>query len=417
MTDEHTPGAPEPEIPGDRIAPEPGPELEPGPEVVPAPGAPTEPLDTFDAPDEALPPVPPAREAAGAAGAAPPSPARSRTGLIALLVVGGLILAGVIIFGGGWWLLYGRPTKASRGSDVAVTISQGSNVSAIAAKLEKAGVVPSALGFELYVRAIGAGDDFQSGRYHFEAGASNGTIVTALQTGYSPQISEVAIPEGYSVRQIAARLDKRAGVDAEEFKTLALTQGKSFQADHPFLKSNHTDSLEGYLFPKTYLIKKGMTPRAIIDMMLTQFGEETADLDLAYARSRNLTLNDVATIASIIEKETLAKSDQAMVASVLYNRLRSGMRLGLDTTIIYALGLDNKERVYFKDLKVDSPYNTYKHFGLPPGPICNPGLPALKAAASPADTKYVYFIADKDGKLWYATSGAEFNKLKARLSQ
>ena len=201
---------------------------------------------------------------------------------------------------------------------------------------------------------------------------------------------------------------------ADEFTRIALTQGDTFK--RPFLASNRTKSLEGYLFPKTYAVRRGTKPREVIGSMLDQFGKDTADLDLTYARSKNLTLNDVVTIASIIERESRLPRDRLLVASALYNRLRAHMRLGLDTTIIYALGLETKQRVYLRDLKVDSPYNTYRNYGLPPGAICNPGIEALEAAAHPTQSKYLYFLlTGKDGKLTFTTNAADFERSKARM--
>jgi UPF0755 protein len=296
-------------------------------------------------------------------------------------------------------------------------VRSGDSVSEIAGSLEKAGVVPSALGFELLVRALGAGDSFQSGTYRLKSGTPGDEVIAALEVGHGSEGSVVTIPEGYSVRQIAARLQAKTGISADEFTSMALTQGDSFKAGHAFLASNHTRSLEGFLFPKTYVVDRGATPRQVIDSMLDQFGKETGDLDLSYAHSKNLTLNDVVTIASIIQRESMLTKDQPVVASVLYNRLHAHMRLGLDTTVIYALGLESKAKVYLRDLQVDSPYNTYRNNGLPPGAICNPGIDAIRAAAHPTQTKYLYFIATGSGKLTFSTNAADFQKAKDALSR
>jgi len=372
-------------------------------------------------PDDGLPPVP---RRSGREALPPPEPVVGPTGAPAkrgpgvgrVLAIVLLLLVAVafVVSGGGWWYLYGRPARVAAGKAATVTVKSGDSVPTIASQLEKAGVVRTALGFELFVRALGTGDTFQAGTYRFKTGMSGEEVIAALEEGHAADAIVVTIPEGYSVRQIAARLEEKAGVSADEFTRIALTQGDTFR--RPFLASNHTKSLEGYLFPKTYAIRRGAAPRAIIDTMLDQFGKDTAALDLGYARSKNLTLNDVVTIASIIERESRLPRDRPLVASVLYNRLHARMRLGLDTTVIYALGLETKPRVYFNDLKVDSPYNTYRNDGLPPGAICNPGLEALEAAARPTRSKYLYFLlTGKDGKLTFTTNAADFERSKANM--
>jgi UPF0755 protein len=403
-------GSPDPVPPADGRA------LPPVPPDEPAQASPFAPAD-------GLPPVPrrPGREAVPPPEpvAGPPAAASGhgpRVARVLAITLLSLVALGALVTAAGWWYLYGRPGRVPAGQVVTVTVAPGDSVPKIAKELERAGVVRTALGFELLVRTIGAGDTFQSGTYRLKTGMAGDEVVAALEVGHGAEESVVTIPEGFSVRQVAARLKAKAGIDATEFTRIALTQGDTFKAKYPFLTSNHTKSLEGYLFPKTYSIRQGAAPREVIESMLTQFGQDTADIDMRYARSKNLTLNDVVTIASIIERESMFKSDQPLVASVLYNRLHAHMRLGLDTTIIYALGLETKSRVYLRDLQVDSPYNTYRNDGLPPGAICNPGIEALKAAAHPTQTDYLYFLAlGKDGKLTFTKTDADFQKAKARM--
>jgi UPF0755 protein len=370
-----------------------------------------------DTAEPALPPVPrrpaellppPAPAEGYVAGEPPPPPSRgARGGLIALAVVA-LLVAGALF--GAWWYL-GRRTGSSvaSGKSVSVTIKQGSDVEAIAAALARAGVVNNVNMFQLSVRSSGLGDQLKSGTYDLTTGMPDDAVIDVLAMGST---SGVTIPEGATIRSIAAKLQKDAGIPAAEFTKIASTQAKSFHK--PFLADNPTKSLEGYLFPKTYAIKKGTSARQAIELMLDQFGTEIGAVDLSYARSKNLTLHDVVTIASIVEKETPLSRERRLVSSVVYNRLRRRMQLGMESTVRYALG-GKAGTLTYADVRVDNPFNTYIHKGLPPGPICNPGIAALDAAAHPADTKYLFFVTTgKDGSSTFTDNAADFEAAKAR---
>ncbi len=339
---------------------------------------------------------------------------RRRVALVALAALAAIVLA---IAGAGWWTFLRRtgPEVAS-GKLVTVVIPQGADVATIAAKLAAAGVVNNENMFQFSVRSSGQAERFHAGTYELTTGMPDDVVIDELVAGPQAQGAMVTIPEGYTVRQIAKKLHDKAGIDQAQFTDLALHHAADFKAQYPFLKDDPTDSLEGYLFPKTYAIRRDMKAKDVIGLMLDQFGKEAQSLDLSYAHSKNLTLHDVVTIASIVSKESRLPKDGPIVASVVYNRLKKRIRLRLDTTVIYALGLETKSKVYFKDLEVNSPYNTYKHDGLPPGPICNPGMAALEAAAHPVTSTYLYFIATgKDGSLTFATTDAEFQKAKAKM--
>ena len=332
--------------------------------------------------------------------------ARRRKRTRVSLAVAAFVLVAVV--GGGWWTLFGRPFRVAPGHTAIVSVARGATVPAIAKRLETAGVVRNALAFEFDVKLNGAGEAFKAGTYRLSTGMPNADVISALEEGAT---GDVTIPEGFTVRQIARRLEEHAGISAAEFERLALTQGDTFK--QPFLKGNPTKSLEGYLFPKTYLIRPGTSARDVINTMLDQFGSQISSVDLAYARSRNLTLHDVVTIASIIEKETPLARERPLVASVVYNRLQMNRKLGMESTVRYALG-GKATGLSYNDVRIDNPYNTYRYKGLPPGAICNPGLAALDAAAHPADTKYLYFVTThKDGSSTFTTNAADFEKAKA----
>jgi UPF0755 protein len=397
------------------LAPDPS-RLVPPPNVAPSAVA----ADSAQATEPDLPPVPrrpgeplpPLAPAEGFVAGEPPAPpaSRGRGWLIALFVVL-LVIAGV--GGGAWWYLGRRTGPAvAPGRSVAVTIGKGSDVAAIAATLARHGIVNNPNMFQLSVRFSGLGDQLKSGTYDLTTGMPDDAVIDVLSTGPTTQGVLVTVPEGSTIRSIAARLQKEAGIPAAEFVKVASTQAKSFS--NAFLADDPTNSLEGYLFPKTYAIKKGSTAREVIQRMLDQFGSETSGLDLSYARSKNLTLHDVVTIASIVEKETPLARERKLVASVVYNRLHAKMRLGMESTVRYSLG-GKAGTLTYQDVRVDSPYNTYVKQGLPPGPICSPGLAALLAAAHPADTKYLYFVTTgKDGSSTFTTNASDFEKAKAQ---
>jgi UPF0755 protein len=338
--------------------------------------------------------------------------AARRVGLSLLaVVVALLVLAGV----GSWWVLV-RPTgpDVPAGRQVKVTIPAGADVVAISRKLDAAGIIGNANGFQLSVRFAGTGDQLKSGTYELTTGMPDDAVIDALSIGPQSEAVMVTIPEGYTVRQIAKRLETKVGMPADQFMDLALHHAADFKAAHPYLRTNTSESLEGYLFPKTYALRRGAKPAEVIDLMLEQFGKEIDTIDMTYARSKNLNIHDVVTIASIVEKEALVARERPLVSSVVYNRLKARMRLGMESTVRYALD-GRAGTLTYQDVRVDHPYNTYIHKGLPPGPICNPGIAALEAAARPVETKYLYFVTTgKDGSSTFTTNASDFEKAKAR---
>ena len=204
--------------------------------------------------------------------------------------------------------------------------------------------------------------------------------------------STLLIREGLRREDIAALLDKQTDISGERY--LALTgpgpRGRALAG------TDRPTSLEGFLFPATYELAKETTASGLIDMQLEAYEANTADVNYRYAERRNLTKYDVLIIASMIEREVAVARERPLVASVIYNRLRAGMRLDIDATVQYAVG-QWKEHLTASDLAIDSPYNTRKFAGLPPGPISNPGKDSIRAAAHPVETDYLYYVARNDG--------------------
>ena len=230
----------------------------------------------------------------------------------------------------------------------------------------------------------------------------------SFESDAPPAATEAAAPtrpllirEGLRREDVAAQLEEETGISGERY--LALTapgaRGRALAG------TARPTSLEGFLFPATYEITDETTARKLVDLQLAAYESHTADIDYRYAAARNLTRYDVLILASMIEREVAVARERPLVASVMYNRLRAGMRLDIDATVQYALG-GWKPELTAADLRVDSPYNTRRFAGLPPGPISSPGKDSIRAAARPAKTGYLYYVARNDGtgRHYFATT-------------
>ena len=219
--------------------------------------------------------------------------------------------------------------------------------------------------------------------------------------------STLLIREGLRREDVAALLDKETSLSGDRY--LALTapgaRGRALAG------TDRPTSLEGFLFPATYELPEDATARDLVDLQVEAYEANTADVNYRYAQSRNLTKFDVLTIASMIEREVAVARERPLVASVIYNRLRAGMRLDIDATVQYAVG-EWKEELSNSDLNVDSPYNTRRYGGLPPGPISNPGKDSIRAAARPVQTPYLYYVARNDGsgRHYFSSTPEQFER-------
>ena len=220
----------------------------------------------------------------------------------------------------------------------------------------------------------------------------------------APKTCNIAFPEGFTRAQMAEKITVNARAAPKEcgfaspLKTdryLALTDGSS-RIPRPFLTEGRPPHLEGFLFPATYQFTKRTTTRQVVNAQLAAFRKNWAKVDMGYARSKKLSPYDVLIIASMVEKEVVAPEERPLVSAVIYNRLRAGMRLGIDATIRYGLGVPPTESLRESHLADLNPYNTRKHFGLTPTPIANPGLASMQAAAHPAKVNYLFFVRKPD---------------------
>jgi peptidoglycan lytic transglycosylase G len=333
---------------------------------------------------------------------------RGRRGIVALALLG--LLALVLA----WFLVsLFQPGKGEGKGVVAITIPRGAGVGDIGDLLEKRGVVSSDFFFELRTTLAGHRGDLKPGIYNLKRDMSYGAALDALTKGPSPNLLNVTFPEGFARREIGPRV-KSAGVKGDYVRA---SQRARLLNPRRYGAVRARD-LEGFLFPATYQMRRGQTARTLVDKQLIAFKREWAGVDLRAARRKNLTAYDVLIIASLVEREAQLDKERAIVASVIYNRLKAGMNLGIDATVRYAL--NNWTRPLKRsELASSSSYNTYNHPGLPPGPIGNPGLAAMKAAASPARTRYLYYVVKPGtcGEHVFAATAAEHDRNVARYNR
>ncbi len=304
------------------------------------------------------------------------------------LKIMGLVLLMFVIAGA---VFYGQLAAVRPGVDeqIAVDIKNGSTPTEIASELDKQGLIKNKQVFLIYARLSGKINSFKSGQYLLKPSLNIPQIVNILVVGKVATVS-FTIPEGYHLRQIVETLVKKGIVTEEEF----WREVKEGDFNYSFLKElpKTERRLEGYLFPDTYIIPKGADTKMVLDVMLKRFEQVYQKLP---ANNTGLSLHEIVTLASIVEGESMLDKERPYVASVFYNRLKIKMKLDSDATIQYLFD-KRKERVLYKDLEIDSPYNTYRNRGLPPGPIGSPGEASLLAVLEPAKTDYFYFVAKKD---------------------
>lgn len=276
-----------------------------------------------------------------------------------------------------------------------IEIPKGSSVKKVSELLEKENMIKSSLVFQLYCKANNMSGKLKAGKYSISSSMDVPEIVEVLASGKALiDTMRFTIPEGYNLEQIVEKLNSLGVVSAESIESALDPQGY----DYDFLKQipERENKLEGYLFPDTYEIYKDTTAEAIINKLLGRFDEVFTDEFRARAKELNMTIDQVIILASIIEREAKLDEERPRISAVFHNRLKKNMMLQSCATIQYLLK-EQKEVLTYKDLEIESPYNTYKYAGLPPGPIASPGLKAIEAALYPEDTDYLYFFAKDDG--------------------
>lgn len=304
-----------------------------------------------------------------------------------------LALAALAACGGG-----GGPVEA-------VTIPTGASFRTAADSLHRAGFVASPQLFRWYARLTGRDREIKAGTYLLRPGMSWDALVTALHEGRGLE-RRLTIPEGWSLREIVPALARTLDAPMDSVRAAVRDTALLHELDLP------TATLEGYLFPDTYDFTWNTTPRQAVHEMVRRFEDVWQPAWTDRLQQLAMSRNDVVTLASIVELEAVLPEERPVIAAVYDNRLKRGMLLQADPTVQYALG-EHHERVTFKDLAVSSPYNTYRHPGLPPGPIASPGRASLEAALYPAAVPYLYFVASADGHHEFRTTFREHTEAKA----
>lgn len=330
---------------------------------------------------------------------------RSRTLAAVFLLVAIGLLAGV-----GGLAVYGRsqldPPQADHSQAAVITVHQGESLDDVVTDLAGNHLIKSKTWFSLWARFKGLGT-IVPGRYALDSGMGASAIIARFQQLPDITVTKVLFTEGLTARQMAAAVTKAniPGITADQYLNEVLHG--SFTA--AFLTGRPAGaSLEGFLWPDTYEVPQGTTAHDLVQMQLDAFGAKAWPL-LQKGSGTGLSPYALVTLASIVEKETVFADDRPKVAGVFINRLKANQPLGDDPTVTYGLGRDTGE-ASAADIKVDTPYNTYIHTGLPPTPIANPGLPSLQAAIAPEAVPYYYFVSDTCGRAHFAVTGAEHQR-------
>jgi len=298
-----------------------------------------------------------------------------------------------------------------------IVVPKGYGANQVADLLMNGNLISNRYGFNLIVNVFNLHNKIQAGTYSFNPKMPLVQIVWKLSSGDVVPVPKVKLvfPEGISIYNIGEVMKERNVASGNEFKKYADSPVSDLlKSRFSFLKEVTIDSLEGYLFPDTYLVPPDIGNGALLDLMLSRFASVVLPF---WGRSKNDTkysMHEILTLASIIEKEAAVPEEREIISSVFHNRLKRGIKLAADPTVKYALSPYRKptKKVYWIDLEVDSPYNTYKYEGLPPGPICSPGFASIKAAVYPAKTDYYYFVARPDGTHIFSTNWRDHEKAK-----
>ena len=333
---------------------------------------------------------------------------RNKLLLVIVCAITVLLIAGIaaLIYINGLDKAY----DSSKSDTINVTVEMGSTTEDIGTLLQEEGIIESSSDFKFFSKVKGYDGKYQAGTYALAPSMTLSEIAEIIISGKTNNIT-FTIPEGYTIYQMADKLSEEGIVDREKFVSL-LTDG-NFSYDFLSDAQSGKNHLEGYLFPETYTVEFGADEETIINTMLNQFDTVFTEEFKARAEELGYSLNEIMVIASIIERETQVDEERGKVSSVIYNRLKEGMPLQMCSTVQYILG-EQKEILSNADTQIESPYNTYINQGLPPGPICCPGLASIEAALYPDETDYLYFVvSDKlDGTQKFSSDYNQFLKDK-----
>ena len=313
-----------------------------------------------------------------------------------------IAVVAAVLLGAGLFLAFGTSHTIERsdsdaGENIYMVVKPGTTASEISDRLMQLGVIDSRLRFWWLMKLQGDASKFKTGTYAFTPHMDEQAVLDKLVAG-DTTVVKFTIPEGFGIKEIAKRLADEGLVDEQEF----LAEAKDF-APYDYMKKrpNVRYAAEGYLFPDTYVIHSDVSAEGIMKMMAEDFDMRLTPALRQQAAAKGLSIHDLITLASLVEKEARYDEDRPIIAQVFFKRLQMGMPLQSDTTLQYLMA-GPKEDVSIEDTKIDSPYNTYQHAGLPPGPIASPGMKSILAVLNPASTDYLYFVADRQGHNHYS---------------
>lgn len=302
-------------------------------------------------------------------------------------------------------------TVSGSANVVEITVKSGMSATQVGQLLQRNGLIKSSGDFVNLVKAKGKENSLHPGSYSLKKGDKLETLVDQLTSGAGAETPKITIAEGLAAGQTAGVLKKSGHIDGAAYRSL-VAQPSKFTVPKVGGTTPKVSTLEGLLFPSTYYLVDGETAAQLIETQLSTFQTKTAGLQWSRASALGVTPYEVVIVASLIEKEAKVPEERSLVAAVIYNRLKKNMSLGIDATVRYAV---NKwtGSLTSSDLQIDSPYNTRIKKGLPPGPICSPGLAALKAALQPANVDYLYYVLKDANHHFFTSSYEEFVKAKA----
>ncbi len=320
------------------------------------------------------------------------------------VIILALLVGGALVSLHAWWLFV--PTPAVQSGARVIEIASYQGAVAVAERLTEGGVIRSRLGFLLLTALRGTVRSLKAGEYEIPKDVNTIQVLRFLEEGKVRQHT-VLFPEGGTVRELAQILEAEGLARAEEALRLS--------RDQHFLRTLGIEapSLEGYLFPDTYYLFKGLSVEEMLARMVQRLRVKVTDALLAQVKAQGLTLHQLLTLASIVEKEAVAPEEMPLISAVFWNRLKREMPLQADPTVQYALGKD-RQALTREDLQVDSSFNTYRFRGLPPGPIASPGETAILAVLNPAKVNHLYFVSRGDGHHFFSTTLEEHNSAVAR---
>ena len=340
-------------------------------------------------------------------------------------IIFGIVAAAILVVAGISYWLYSSLTAAHahEKSNQFIVIEKGTTRSAIIDKLAAEGVIASPGATKAYLRTFGDASKLQAGEYQFESPISPLQVLKELEKGET-QTVRLTIPEGFTRFDIAKRIVEKFGTGGRTGTPLTEQEVLLLMEDTTLIRdiAPEARNLEGYMYPSTYSLPREAKPEDIVKMMVEQFRKIWKPEWTAAARTLGRSPHEIVTIASLIETESGVESERPIVSSVIYNRLAKSIPLGIDQTVVYVAKMQNRwdGTIHRSDLDADSPYNTRKYGGIPPGPISSVSESAIAAALNPAKTDYIYYVLNvqaNDGSHWFYASAADFERGKAEYQR